>query len=105
MHEAIVKALESGGDYNKAVVEAAAPIRQVIETMLQSEPFLPFRIHLTGKSVYEIADPRRVRVGPCAVTIGEPDAVANEGFRWRAILALIHVVRLEPLFADEPTVV
>src|SRR6266849_2108165 len=105
MHEAIVKALENGGDLNKAIVEAAGPMRKLIEDAFRRTPFLPFRLHLTGGSVYEFRDPERVQVGPSTVTLGEPDPANKGKLRDRAILALIHVVEIEPLLADEPAIV
>jgi hypothetical protein len=104
-HEAIQRALETGGDLGAAMAEAATPMRQVIETMLRQQPFEPFRIHMTGRYVHEIRRPETVIVRPTTLHVGEPDPARPGELHARVILALIHVVSLEPLTADEPTVI
>ncbi len=104
-HEAILRAFEKGEDLGPAIEEAAAPMREAIQVMLRQEPFIPFRIHMTGRSMYEIRRPETVVLKPSTAHIGEPDPARPGEVTFRAVLALIHVVRLEPLVADEPTVI
>ena len=103
MNAALLQALESGKDLNTAIEEATAPMRQVIGQFLQAQPFQPFRLSLTSGSVYEIRTPVGVELRPTTLDISTPNAAGT--LEWRSTLALIHVVTLEPLFADEPTIV
>jgi hypothetical protein len=105
MNERLLRALESGKDLSAAIEEAAAPMRAVIEQFLQQRPFQPFRLSLTSRSVHEIRNPEWVTLRPTTLTLNVPDSTAPGGFDWRCTLALAHVVSLEPMMADEPTVV
>ena len=104
-HEAILRALENGTDLSAAMVEAAAPMREIIQYMVEHRPFQPFRIRMTGKTMQDIRNPERVLVGPTTLHLREPDPARPGKLRESVILALIHVVSLEPLMEDEPTVV
>jgi hypothetical protein len=81
---------------------AARAMREVIAAELAAEPFVPFRLSLTGRSVYEVQRPEQVRLGEYVAKIGHPDAGEPDGFRVRAVLALEHVVSLSPIVPDEP---
>jgi hypothetical protein len=72
---------------------------RLIDSLLQAQPFRPFRIHMTGRSVYEITEPGMVKVRKGVAEI-KPDQPG-----W-AILALEHVVSLTVLPpVDEPVIV
>jgi hypothetical protein len=105
MNEALLRALESGQDYATAVVEAAAPMREIIRAALERQPFQPFRLRLTDRSIHEIRNPEDVELTPSTVQISFPDPSAPKSSRLRRILALIHVVSLEVMAADEPAIV
>jgi hypothetical protein len=66
---------------------------------------VPFRIRLTSRNAYEIQRPETVRLSEYAATLGTPDPAEPGGFRWRATLALEHVVCIEPILTDEPLTV
>jgi hypothetical protein len=84
---------------------AARAMRAVVERMLTREPFVPFRMHLTGRTSYEVHRPETVQLGEYVAKIVTPDPTKPDGFRWRATLALEHVVSVEPIVADEPVTV
>jgi hypothetical protein len=104
-HEAIIRALENGTDLSAAMVEAAAPMREIIQHMLRRRPFQPFRIRMTSRHIEDIRNPERVKVGPTTLHLFAADPTQPGKLRDSGILALIHVVSLEPLIEDEPTVV
>jgi hypothetical protein len=56
---------------------------------LQQRPFIPFRMVLTGGHVVEVRDPE-------GVTVGRHTADVRAAGK-RHVVALEHVVRLEPL--------
>src|SRR5713101_243017 len=69
--------------------------------LIQKRPFTPFRIYLTDGTMYEIRHPELVMPGKRAVIVGLPADPAEPLFVRSVIVALLHVVRLEPL--DTPT--
>ena len=81
-------------------------MREMLLGLLQQRPFQPFRVHLACGAVHEVRRPELARASPFTLRLGRldpldtPPAVVNEFF-----IALDHVVRLEPLAADEPVVV
>jgi hypothetical protein len=64
---------------------------------LRRQPFEPFRMYLTDGTANEIRHPELVMVGRGKVLVGTP-AVGQPGIfeRYDAV-ALLHIVRLEPL--------
>ncbi len=104
-HESIRRALETGKGLDEAIEEAAAPMRETIRQFLTHRPFQPFRIYLTDRHVEEIRNPEPVVLGPTTLTLRRPHPQHPGKWQDRCILALIHVVSLEPLCADEPTIV
>ena len=79
--------------------------REPLLSLLAAKPFLPFRIHMTGRTVYEVRDPAYVEVRESVVEITRPDPSAPGGKTWQCTLALAHVVSIEVQCCDEPTVV
>jgi hypothetical protein len=65
--------------------------------MLQQRPFVPFRIHLADGTVYGIRHPELVIVRIASAIVAFPDP-KNPGLAdaWE-LVALRHVVRLEPI--------
>ena len=76
-----------------------------ILALLRQQPFRPFRIHMTDGSIYEIRYPERVEVRASVVELKRPNPAAPGGLAMHTLLALGHVVQLEPLLADEPAIV
>ena len=79
--------------------------REPILSLLARKPFLPFRLTMTGGSVYEVRDPDHVEVRESVVELTRPDPSAPNGKTWRCTLALGHVTSIEVPFCDEPVVV
>jgi len=67
---------------------------------IRKRPFEPFRVCLTDGMVYEVRHPEMVLPGRRTVIIGIPGNVAQPVFDRTVTVALIHIVRLEPL--DSP---
>lgn len=105
MFESIQRAMDAGKSYEEAITEAAAPMRKNIEVLLKRQPFVPFRMSLTDKSAHEVRDPDLVRLRDTAVALCAPDPAKPSELRERMIIALIHVVSLTTMVADEPSVV
>jgi len=72
---------------------------------LHSRPFDPFRIHLSDGTYYDVRHPDLMIVGRRSAVVGikrsEEPARQDEPllYDYSATLALMHVVRLEPLEA------
>lgn len=79
--------------------------REPIQSLLARKPFLPFRLYMTSRSVYEIRDPEYVEVRESVVELTRPDPSAPNGKAWHCTLALGHIVSIEVPACDEPTVV
>lgn len=65
---------------------------------LRESPFVPFRIHLTDGTVYEIRHPELVKVGMTKADVyfpkdNEPHSVVLR----RESITLVQITRLEPL--------
>ncbi len=70
-------------------------------TALRQRPFLPFRMHLTDGTVFEIRHPELVMVAPGYAIVGLPPAIPQPAMIERhEAIDLLHVVRLEPLAAS-----
>lgn len=76
--------------------------RDDVLQMLQDQPFHPFRILLSTELIYEIRHPDLVYVGRSALFIGVPPVGHNDLFGKHGRVALLHVVRLEPMPIPTP---
>jgi hypothetical protein len=67
--------------------------------LLHAHPFRPFRIHVSGGTVFEIYHPELVVPGISSVLVGIPPA--NEPkprfYERFHVVAMNHVTRLEPI--------
>jgi hypothetical protein len=77
--------------------------RNDVLTRVRQRPFLPFRLVLSEGTGYEVRHPDFIMVGRDSLTLGltsEPD----QGFYESTVLiALPHIVRLEPLAVSTTT--
>ena len=64
---------------------------------IRRRPFVPFRIHLTDGTTYEIGHPEMVMPGIATAIIGVPVNPAEPVYGRTETVALRHVVRLVPL--------
>lgn len=72
----------------------------VLEYLRQS-PFVPFRIHVTDGTVYEIRHPELVKVGMTKADVYFPkDDSLHAMVLRRESVSLAHMIRLEPLEQD-----
>jgi hypothetical protein len=68
----------------------------VLEYLRQS-PFVPFRIHVTDGTIYDIRHPELVKVGMTKADIFFPkDDTPHAVVLRRESVALVHMVRIEP---------
>jgi hypothetical protein len=73
------------------------PLQELLNT-LRRRPFVPFRIHLTDGSSYEVRHPDLVMPGARSVAVGLRGGTLPEGvYESIVILALVHITRLEPI--------
>ncbi len=67
---------------------------------LRKAPFVPFRIHVTDGKIYEIRHPELVKVGMTKADIYFPKDDSPHAVVLRhETVALVHMVRMEPLEA------
>jgi hypothetical protein len=75
------------------------PLEQLLE-WVRRRPFVPFRVHITDGSSYEVRHPDLIMPGARSVVIGIPGPALPEGvYEHTALVALIHITRIEPLAA------
>lgn len=66
---------------------------------LKREPFQPFRIYVLELTVFEVRHPEFVAVGTRSLQLYRPPAHLPPGATPHTItIALLHIMRLEPLF-------
>jgi hypothetical protein len=80
-------------------------MRDQIRSLLEREPFLPFRLHLSGGTSYEVRNPDLVDVRESVVELRRLDSASPTGSSWHCTLSLRHVVWVELLAADVPAIV
>jgi hypothetical protein len=64
---------------------------------LQNRPFAPFRIHLTDGTRYDVPHPEMVLPARRSLEIGLPNDPAQPIADRVVTVALVHIVRFEPL--------
>lgn len=70
---------------------------------LREQPFVPFRIHLTDGTVYEIRHPELVKVGMTKADVYFPkDDEPHSVVLRRESITLVQITRLEPLEKTTP---
>jgi hypothetical protein len=78
------------------------PPRDIVEA-LRRRPFVPFRLHLSDGTVYEIRHPELVMVGLGSLVVGFPSGDEPDPLYERyTTVALSHIVGLEPMQVDSP---
>ena len=65
--------------------------------LIRRRPFIPFRIHMSDGTIYEIQHPEMAMIGVASATIGFPERAEMPLYTRTEIIALRHIVRLEPL--------
>jgi len=80
-------------------------MRQVLQQMLQDQPFVPFRIHMTGRYVVDVLRPETAELGKGVLTLYAFDQDEPGKRRMTSMLSIDHIVSIEELLPDEPSVV
>ena len=71
---------------------------QDFEESLRRRPFVPFRIHLSDGTTYDIRHPELVMVGKSIALVGaRASDTPGTIFERYDIISLIHITRLEPI--------
>jgi len=66
----------------------------------KKQPFEPYRIHLSDGTSFDVKHPDLLMVGERFVIVGQPRAGKNGAIaHTHDTVALMHIVRLEPLHA------
>ena len=73
-----------------------------VHAFLTRRPFMPFRIHLTDGTMYEVRHPDQCILTRSAIIVGIPHPTQPWAQRV-AFYSLIHVNRLESVEAEQPT--
>jgi hypothetical protein len=68
-----------------------------LRAALRAQPFVPFRVHLSDGTTYDIRHRNFVMVGKQSVLIGMSHNPDDPFYDRYETVALIHVVRLEPV--------
>ena len=72
------------------------PLEEIL-ALLRRRPFVPFRLHLTDGSAYEVRHPEMLMPGARSLTIGIPADPSVPVYARTEVAALVHITRLEPL--------
>lgn len=65
--------------------------------LLQQKPFVPFRLHVTGGTIYDVRHPDLVIATIGFVAIGYPDP-EHQGMALTVdIVNMSHIIRIEPI--------
>lgn len=78
--------------------------REELVSLLRTQPFRPFKIHLTNGEVYEIRHPDMALPTFGTVHIAIPPASNPDGFDRVVIASLLHVLKVEPSPVAPPPV-
>jgi hypothetical protein len=68
---------------------------------LRRRPFVAFRLHVSDGTTYEVKHPEMLMVAAESAVVGLPGTPFPLVLRWE-IVALAHIVRLEPLEPAAP---
>jgi hypothetical protein len=71
-----------------------------LRSMLNRRPFIPFRVHVSDQSHYDVRNPNFLMVGGGVVVIGIARNIDSEYFDEPVIIANRHITRLEPLIEE-----
>jgi hypothetical protein len=64
---------------------------------IRRRPFVPFRVHESDGTTYEIRHPELILLGPRDAIIGIPRDPAVPLIERHEIVSLLHITRLEPI--------
>jgi hypothetical protein len=72
------------------------PLEDVL-AFLRRRPFVPFLLHLTDGTSHEVRHPKMLMPGARSLVLGIPADPAVPVYARTETIALVHVVRLQPL--------
>jgi hypothetical protein len=70
--------------------------------MTRKRPFVPFRLHVSDGTAYEILSPEMAVVERSTVTVGVPTP-GQTGVLLDVVVSLLHITRLEPIVRSATT--
>ena len=68
-----------------------------LNELTRARPFMPFRIHLTGGTTYDITNPEFISVGRRVAAVGVRRDPNSPYFDAPVFVALVHIIRIEPI--------
>jgi hypothetical protein len=75
------------------------PLEQIL-LWIRRQPFVPFRVCITDGSSYEVRHSELIMAGARSLMIGIPGpSLPEDVYELAAVVALIHITRIEPLDA------
>jgi hypothetical protein len=72
------------------------PLEDIL-ALLRRRPFVPFLLHLTDGTSHEVRHPELLMPGARSLVLGIPADPAVAVYARTETIALVHVVRLQPL--------
>jgi hypothetical protein len=88
--------LVGGGERNVAVPP------EDLAAAIDRRPFVPFRLHLSDGTAYEVRHPEMIMLGRRSAVIGISEEINGRPMYDRHVtVALLHIVRLEPLVQQQ----
>ena len=75
-------------------------IHEELRSMLSRRPFIPFVLHVSDKTSYQITRPELVSVGNRASFIGLTRNTSSEYLDEPVLVSNIHITRLEPIVPE-----
>ena len=73
-----------------------------LATVVNQRPFVPFRIHLTTGTMYDIRHPELFMLGRRAVVVGLAASQTQTFFDTATTIDIFHIVRTEPISPPTP---
>lgn len=79
------------------------PLEELRRLVLQ-QPFVPFRLHVSDNVHYDVVHRDMIMLGARSVTVGIPAPDDPGLYNHVAVVALVHITRLEPLAPSQAPV-
>ena len=68
-----------------------------LNALCRAKPFVPFRLHVTGGTTYDITNPEFISIGRRVAFVGVRRDPNSEYFDEPVIVALVHMTQVEPI--------
>ena len=68
-----------------------------LNALCRARPFVPFRLHVTGGTTYDIINPEFISIGRRVAFVGVRRDPRSEFFDEPVLVALAHINQIEPI--------